>query len=260
MNLHPGKMELPAAAPRRTENRSARRSCYGPFLFKIMLLFLGFMTVLVIHLYLRQQSVKAAERTEDLDKQIKKVEAETRNLRNQFVGDVSVPAFVLFYSCVLVPVAAAPSFGVDTVAAHKAETSAVDKTGKLVNHTEVFIVEKSSVLRWKHKRGFACVSVNLVFHIAPKVVAILFVIFYFHICKYKVFCQTAMRFAEFLRFLVNKFHKFLHLAVIVEAHGKHLVSHCSGKNLGHTFAHHKLVLVTLFHLLVAVGVGVDVAA
>ncbi len=82
MNLHPGKMELPAAAPRRVESRGARSSYCGPFLFKIMLIFLGFMTVLVIHLYLRQQSVKSAERTEDLDKQIKKVEAETRNLRN----------------------------------------------------------------------------------------------------------------------------------------------------------------------------------
>ena len=86
MNLHPGKMELPAAAPRRTENRSARRSCYGPFLFKIMLIFLGFMSVLVIHLYLRQQSVKAAERTEDLDKQIKKVEAEILKDRLARIG------------------------------------------------------------------------------------------------------------------------------------------------------------------------------
>ena len=82
MNLHPGKMELPAGAPRRAENRSARSAYCGLFLFKIMLIFLGFMTVLVCHLYLRQQSVKAAERTEDLDKQIKKIEAETRNLRN----------------------------------------------------------------------------------------------------------------------------------------------------------------------------------
>lgn len=82
MNLHPGKMELPAAAPRRAEKRSARSSCCGAFLFKIMLLFLGYMGVLVFHLYLRQQSVKAAERTEDLKEQIKKVESETRNLRN----------------------------------------------------------------------------------------------------------------------------------------------------------------------------------
>ena len=91
MNLHPGKMELPAAAVRRVENRSARSSCCGPFLVKIMLLFLLFMGVLVIHLYLRQQSVKSAERTEDLEKQIKKVEAETRNLRNHVATLTSWP-------------------------------------------------------------------------------------------------------------------------------------------------------------------------
>ena len=91
MNLHPGKMELPAAAVRRAENRSAKSTCYGPFLIRIMLLFLGFMGVLVIHLYLHQQSVKSAERTEDLEKQIKKVEAETRNLRNHVATLTSWP-------------------------------------------------------------------------------------------------------------------------------------------------------------------------
>ena len=82
MNLHPGKMDT-AVRSARIERKSTQSFSYAPFIFKSMLLFLAFMGVLVWHLYLRQQSVKAAERTEGLKEQIEKVRSETRNLRNQ---------------------------------------------------------------------------------------------------------------------------------------------------------------------------------
>ena len=71
MNLHPGKMDT-AVRSARMERKSTQSFSYAPFIFKSMLLFLAFMGVLVWHLYLRQQSVKAAERTEGLKEQIEK--------------------------------------------------------------------------------------------------------------------------------------------------------------------------------------------
>ena len=82
MNLHPGKMDMPMRSGC-MERKSAKSFSYAPFIFKSMLLFLAFMGVLVGHLYLRQQSVKAAERADSLKKQIEDVRSETRNLRNQ---------------------------------------------------------------------------------------------------------------------------------------------------------------------------------
>lgn len=80
MNLYPGKMS--SAFPRERDRRkSANFRCYSGFVVKSTVLFLAFMMVLVAHLYLRQQSVKSAERTDDIKKRIQDVKAETRNLR-----------------------------------------------------------------------------------------------------------------------------------------------------------------------------------
>ena len=81
MNLQPGKINgtiRNAGKRQRNENLS----CYSGFVVKFVCLIFAFMTVLVAHLYLRQQCVKSAERTDDIKKQIMDVKAENRNLRN----------------------------------------------------------------------------------------------------------------------------------------------------------------------------------
>ena len=82
MNLQPKRMNG-SVCPRSKRRDSEKIHCYGGFVFKFVLLFLGFMGVLVFHLYLRQQCVKTAERTDDIKKQIMDVKAENRNLRNR---------------------------------------------------------------------------------------------------------------------------------------------------------------------------------
>lgn len=67
-------------ASRRRQNNSNVRS-YGGVVVKFILIVLAFMGAFVGHLYLRQQSVKSAERTDDIKKQIMEVNAENRNLR-----------------------------------------------------------------------------------------------------------------------------------------------------------------------------------
>ena len=80
MNLYPGKMSAPVHRGHDRKQTASFR-CYSGFVVKSTMLFLAFMMVLVAHLYLRQQSVKSAERTDDIKKQINEVRAETRNLR-----------------------------------------------------------------------------------------------------------------------------------------------------------------------------------
>ena len=63
--------------------RNNGKSCnYGGFIVKFILVIIAFMGVLVGHLYLRQQSVKSAERTDDIKKQLMDVKAENCHLRN----------------------------------------------------------------------------------------------------------------------------------------------------------------------------------
>ena len=81
MNLQPKRMNG-SVCPRSKRRDSEKIHCYGGFVFKFVLLFLGFMGVLVFHLYLRQQCVKTAERTDDIKKAIVNVQVENRNLRN----------------------------------------------------------------------------------------------------------------------------------------------------------------------------------
>lgn len=82
MNLQPVKMagtRIPGE--RRRNDRDSIRN-YGGFVIKFIFVIIAFAGVLVGHLYLRQQSVKSAERTDDIKQQIMEVKAENRNLRN----------------------------------------------------------------------------------------------------------------------------------------------------------------------------------
>lgn len=81
MNLQPGKIN---GTIRGSTKRQSGEGlfCYSGFVVKFVCLVLAFMSVLVAHLYLRQQCVKSAERTDDIKKQIMDVKAENRNLRN----------------------------------------------------------------------------------------------------------------------------------------------------------------------------------
>ena len=81
MNLQPGKINGTIRGANKRQH-SENFSCYSGFVVKFLCLTLAFMTVLVAHLYLRQQCVKSAERTDDIKKQIMDVKAENRNLRN----------------------------------------------------------------------------------------------------------------------------------------------------------------------------------
>lgn len=69
MNLYPGKMSASVHRGHDRKQNENFRCCSG-FVVKSTVLFLAFMMVLVGHLYLRQQSVKSAERTDDIKKQI----------------------------------------------------------------------------------------------------------------------------------------------------------------------------------------------
>jgi hypothetical protein len=64
----------------RRKNSSNVRN-YSGFVVKFILIVLAFMGAFVGHLYLRQQSVRSAERTDDIKKQIMQVRAENRNLK-----------------------------------------------------------------------------------------------------------------------------------------------------------------------------------
>lgn len=86
MSLHPIRMNGTVISGEKRRNNGASLGCYGGFVFKFVMLILAFMAVLVGHLYLRQQSVKSAERTDDIKKQIMDVRAENRNLRNHVAG------------------------------------------------------------------------------------------------------------------------------------------------------------------------------
>ena len=81
MNLQPGKINGTIRGPVKRQ-RSESFACYSGFVVKFVCLVFAFMSVLVAHLYLRQQCVKSAERTDDIKKQIMDVKAENRNLRN----------------------------------------------------------------------------------------------------------------------------------------------------------------------------------
>ena len=102
------------------------------------------------------------------------------NLGYKFVTNVMIPPFVLHDASVTVPTAAAPRFGVDAVAANQSQTSALDEVRQSVNHSKILVIEKPAVLRRKNERSLARVSINLVFHIAAKVMAVMFSVFYFH--------------------------------------------------------------------------------
>lgn len=64
---------------RRRQNSSNVRS-YSGFVVKFIIIVLAFTGAFVGHLFLRQQSVKSAERTDDIKKQIIEVRAENRSL------------------------------------------------------------------------------------------------------------------------------------------------------------------------------------
>lgn len=82
MNLQPVRIGGTRITGTGRRNSSGNLSGYGAFAVKFILMIIAFMAVLVGHLYLRQQSVKSAERTDDIKQQIMEVKAENRNLRN----------------------------------------------------------------------------------------------------------------------------------------------------------------------------------
>lgn len=82
MNLQPARVNGINITRERRMRNSGTHSNYGVFVIKFILVIIAFMGVLVGHLYLRQQSVKSAERTDDIKKQILEVKAENCNLRN----------------------------------------------------------------------------------------------------------------------------------------------------------------------------------
>ena len=65
---------------RRRQNSNNVRN-YSGFVIKFILIIFAFMGAFVGHLYLRQQSVKSAERTDDIKRQLMEVRAENRNLK-----------------------------------------------------------------------------------------------------------------------------------------------------------------------------------
>ncbi len=80
MNLYPARSNGTGSERRRRNNGNTMN--YGGFVVKFILVIIAFMGVLVGHLYLRQQSVKSADRTDDIKKQIQEVKAENCHLRN----------------------------------------------------------------------------------------------------------------------------------------------------------------------------------
>ena len=86
MNLQPVKIGGNSIMGERRKRNNSNSGSYSGFVVKFILVIIAFMAVLVGHLYLRQQSVKSAERTDDIKKQIMDVKAENRNLRNQVAG------------------------------------------------------------------------------------------------------------------------------------------------------------------------------
>ena len=86
MNLQPVKIGGTGIMGERRKRNSAGAVNYGGFVVKFILVIIAFMAVLIGHLYLRQQSVKSAERTDDIKQQIMEVKAENRNLRNHVAG------------------------------------------------------------------------------------------------------------------------------------------------------------------------------
>ena len=82
MSLHPVKMNGMGMVGEKKRRSGSGLGCYSGFVVKFVIIILAFMAVLVGHLYLCQQSVKSAERTDDIKKQIMDVRAENRNLRN----------------------------------------------------------------------------------------------------------------------------------------------------------------------------------
>lgn len=83
MNLYPTRSNSIGAGGERRRRSSDNTRNYGGFVVKFILVIIAFMGVLVGHLYLRQQSVKSAERTDDIKKQIMEVKAENCHLRNR---------------------------------------------------------------------------------------------------------------------------------------------------------------------------------
>ena len=83
MNLQPVRIDSSGISGVCRRRNRENNGSYGLFIFKFLLVIIAFVAVLVGHLYLRQQSVKSAERTDDIKKQIMDVKAENRNLRNQ---------------------------------------------------------------------------------------------------------------------------------------------------------------------------------
>lgn len=83
MNLYPTRSNGIGTGSERRRRNSDKARNYGGFVVKFILVIIAFMGVLVGHLYLRQQSVKSAERTDDIKKQIMEVKAENCHLRNK---------------------------------------------------------------------------------------------------------------------------------------------------------------------------------
>ena len=82
MNLYPARVNgIGSGSERRRRNSDSARN-YGGFVIKFIVVIIAFMGVLVGHLYLRQQSVKSSERTDDIKKQLLEVKAENCHLRN----------------------------------------------------------------------------------------------------------------------------------------------------------------------------------
>ena len=82
MSLHPVKMNGMGMTGKSRRRGETNFSCYSGFVVKFVIVILAFTAVLVGHLYLCQQSVKSAERTDDIKKQIMDINAENLNLRN----------------------------------------------------------------------------------------------------------------------------------------------------------------------------------
>ena len=90
MNLQPGKINGTLRHSSKKQN-GEKFSCYSVFIVKFVCLILAFTSVFVAHLYLRQQCVKSAERTDDIKKQIMDVKIENLNLRNKVATLTSWP-------------------------------------------------------------------------------------------------------------------------------------------------------------------------
>jgi|GEM_PF-1707249 len=67
----------------RKKQNSEKIASYSIFMFKFVCVILAFTSVFVIHLYLRQQCVKSAERTDNIKRQLMDVKVENMNLRNK---------------------------------------------------------------------------------------------------------------------------------------------------------------------------------